>query len=684
MMMERKHLSSIANHVLQRSAEELGSSVDHLVKEFEAKWEPEAGDYAKKLVEFCSSKALINLCQNIKEKISNGSYSRLTYDMMLAWEKPRAADEQTQTESYGKGKEDKKIRVKEPNEQDDISLFYSDQMPLLVNHDPTVEGDAFLWLSSLVPLAADITNRRFTFETLTAPTGNHLFFPAYDRFLKEIDNCIKHLQKQAKPKGVELADDEFILHVEGTASSQRVVRHIEGTSWPGRLTLTNYALYFEASGVINYGDALKIDLSRKIDHSVKPAASGPWGAPLFDKAIIYESPDSPAVLLEFPEITSSTRRDHWLALMKEILLMHNFLSDFEVECPIQAWEMHARTILSIIRLHAAREMLRICPPNPTNFLIFALYEELPKGDYVLEQLSQSLKEVNSGQPCSASSILRKLNLPEQIISSFEAKRVSEVSKTIAVGKDEDDETSLETAINQARKEGRVVAKARATVEELKEEGISESAMILTELLKPLGSVIPWFREIFSWERPVTTLLAFTIITLSVYKEWIGKAICFILLLVVANMTRARQEGFKDKQKEIVVYTGSDQNASTRENIVSAQHGFFTLREIIKEANVTILKLHSVLVSRAHKHANTVMLMMLGLALLFAIVPFKYIILAALLHAMITTSPVWKYIERKYIGNNQGDRDRHRRLKEWWDSIPPTPIRVINEAPVSPE
>ncbi|KAE8721179.1 Potassium channel tetramerization domain-containing protein / pentapeptide repeat-containing protein [Hibiscus syriacus] len=679
-MLERKHLSSIANHVLQRSAEELGSSVDRLVKEFEAKWEPEAGDFSKKLVEFCSLKALINLCQNMKEKMSNGSYSRFTYDMMLAWEKPRAVDEEPRSQEYfGKGKEDRTIRVQEPTEQDDISLFYSDQMPLLVNHDPSVEGDAFVWLSSLVPLAADITNGRFTFEKLTLPTGNHLFFPAYDRFLKEIHNCMKHLQKQAKPNGVELADDEFILHVEGTASSQRVVRHIEGTSWPGRLTLTNYALYFEASGAINYEDALKIDLTRKIDHSVKPAATGPWGAPLFDKAIIYESPDLPGVLLEFPEITSSTRRDHWLALTKEILLMHKFLSDFEVECPIQAWEMHARTILSIIRLHAAREMLRICPPNPISFLIFGLYEELPKGDYVLEQLAQSLKEVDSGQPCSASSILRKLNLPEHIMSSLEVKRVNEVSKTIAVGKDDDDKISLGTAIDQARKEGRGVAKARATVEGLKEEGISESAMILMELLKPLRSVFPWFRDIFSWERPATTVLAFAIITLLVYKEWIGKAICFGLLLVVANMARARQERLKDKQKEIVVYTGSDNNASTRENVVSAQYRFLTLRETIKEANVTILKLHSLLVSRAHKHANTVMLVMIGLAMLFALIPFKYIIIAAVFHSMVTTSLVGKY-----IGNNQGDRDQNRRLKEWWDSIPPTPIRVINEAPVNPE
>lgn len=57
----------------------------------------------------------------------------------------------------------------------------------------------------------------------------------------------------------------------------------------GRLTLTNYALYFEASGVVSYEDALKLDLSKDIEQSLKPTATGPWGAPIFDKAILYES-----------------------------------------------------------------------------------------------------------------------------------------------------------------------------------------------------------------------------------------------------------------------------------------------------------------------------------------------------------------------------------------------------------
>lgn len=57
----------------------------------------------------------------------------------------------------------------------------------------------------------------------------------------------------------------------------------------GRLTLTNYALYFEASGFFSYEDAIKLDLSKDIEQSVKPGATGPLGSPLFDKAIIYES-----------------------------------------------------------------------------------------------------------------------------------------------------------------------------------------------------------------------------------------------------------------------------------------------------------------------------------------------------------------------------------------------------------
>lgn len=177
-------------------------------------------------------------------------------------------------------------------------------------------------------------------------------------------------------------------------------------------------------------------------------------------------------MLEFPEITSSTRRDHWLALIKEIILLHRFLRKFNVESPMQAWEMHSRTILGIIRLHAARELLRISPPVPTKFLIFALCDELPKGDYVLEELAENLKLLNSGRPCSATSALRYLNMSQLTNSSVE-----EIEKVCNLSERDEAQSSLENVINQAREEEKEVAVAKATAVGLKEEGIGESALI---------------------------------------------------------------------------------------------------------------------------------------------------------------------------------------------------------------
>lgn len=124
------------------------------------------GSYAGKFVEFCSAKAVSELCQNnIQEKIADGIFTRFTFDMMLASEMP-ASDAQHQSftvsffslnlfyqiymcyvrtytlviffgvdfqECMAKGKEDKKVVAKLTPEQDDVSLFYSDLMPLLVS-----------------------------------------------------------------------------------------------------------------------------------------------------------------------------------------------------------------------------------------------------------------------------------------------------------------------------------------------------------------------------------------------------------------------------------------------------------------------------------------------------------------------------------------------------------------------
>ncbi|XP_056688788.1 uncharacterized protein [Spinacia oleracea] len=647
----------------------LDTSVDALLEEFKEAWKPEMGEYSRKLVEFCSSKALRQgpAC----ESISDSSFSRFTFDMMLAWQMPSSADEESYMETLGKAKEEKKpLKVTAPHE--DVSLFYSDIMPLLVDHGQGVEEDAFVWFSSMLPLPGDVVNGRFIFETLTAPTANTLHYPAYDRFLTEIEKCTKHLQKQDTPKGATFADDEYILHVEGTASTQRVVRHIGGTSWPGRLTLTNYALYFEALGSISYEDAIKVDLSRNIDQSLKPAATGPWGAALFDKAMLYESSElAEGVLLEFPELTSSTRRDHWMILTKEIMLLHEFLSKRESLSANQMWEMHARTILGFIRLHAAREMLRMAPPIPQRFLIFTLFDELPKGDFIIEELAETLKLIETGEPCSASSILRSLNMPHEIVHEMEFKKPDVVEGVSLKSPQEDGFATLDGAVSEVKEQAKEMESAKATTEVLKEEGVVDSALVLLELLKPLKSCWIWFQEVVSWERPGATVNLIAAILFIAYKEWIGKALAIILFWAAYVMLRARQQRIGDKYNKVVVCTASDNTAM--ESIVSAQQQLRTAQDLVQQVNIAILKVYSISVSRAPKQSNTVMMMMVRVAVIVALIPFKYLIMASTLYLFATNS---KVVSKNLMKNDTGNR----RLKEWWDSIPVIPVEFVDELP----
>ncbi|GKC53645.1 hypothetical protein Tco_1076390 [Tanacetum coccineum] len=94
------NLSSIADDVLQRCAMRLDTSVRGLIEEFESGWkggENKKGEYGRKLVEYCSSKTLYEMCKDVEQTIREGKFSQLTFDMMLAWEMPTSADEQSHT-----------------------------------------------------------------------------------------------------------------------------------------------------------------------------------------------------------------------------------------------------------------------------------------------------------------------------------------------------------------------------------------------------------------------------------------------------------------------------------------------------------------------------------------------------------------------------------------------------------
>ena len=67
------------------------------------------------------------------------------------------------------------------------------------------------------------------------------------------------------------------------------------------------------------------------------------------------------------------------------------------------------------------------------------------------------------------------------------------------------------------------------------------------------------------------------------------------------MLEARKKRIHEKCNEIVISrasTASDQ--STMESIVSAQHGLYTVHEMMQIANIAMLKIWSILISKADK------------------------------------------------------------------------------------
>ncbi|CAL4920852.1 unnamed protein product [Urochloa decumbens] len=663
----RKHLSSIANHVLRQCSLTLDRSVNDLVADFELGLKTAAVyNYSRKLVEFCSLQALqIITSHDIGEKINDGSLSRFTFDMMLAWETPSPSDQQITMESIAKEREDRKepLGANEAVMGDETSLFYSDIMPLLVNEEPTVGEEAYVWFGSVFPLACDVVNARFTFEALTATTANRLHYPAYDRFLKEMDKSFKFLQNLPTPTGIEFAEDEFILHMEGTAGTQRVVKHIGTSSWPGRVTLTNKALYFEASGTISYDSAIKVDLSDTgIQHQINTASTGPFGVPLFDKAIVFESLSEPLVL-EFPEMTSSTRRDMWLTLIREVIFIHRFVSMYSIESPIHKWEVHSRIILGVIRLHAAREMLRMSPPPASSFLVFSLYDDLPKGDFVLEQLASNLKQTSTITRLSASYVFKGLSKSYAIPLSAEIAKDHDRNSS----SNEQPLASLENKIDQVKDEAREVTAANAAVDGMKEEGITDSLLVLVGLVGPIGKLRPVIQQITSWERPLVTGSILAVTLLTIYNEWFSYMLAASLILAVGVMIWARKRKIGKLCSEVIIDTSSDK--TTMESIVEAQQSLKKVHEYIKTANVVILRLWSIALSRSPKHTETMIWMLTGSAVAVAVIPFKYILIGLAAGGFVANTRM-----AKAMSNPQGGR----RWREWWESIPAVPVRTVDK------
>lgn len=667
-------LSTFANSVVASCSKILQIPTEELQHRFDSEL-PECikqpSTYARNFVEFCSYQA-IHLDTQRTDYLSDKEFRRLTYDMMLAWESPGVETEHKETTPCSN---------QEVEDEDGWSLFYSSStnMAVQVDDKETVGSEAFARIAPACAAIADIVTVHNLFDALTGSSCNRLHFLIYDKYLRNLDKVIKAAKNALGPPSIsslQLAEGEIILEVDGTVPTQPVLQHIGISAWPGRLTLTNYALYFESLGVGLYDKAVRYDLAMDMKQVIKPELTGPLGARLFDKAVMYKSISVPEpIYLEFPEFKGSSRRDYWLDICLEILRAHKFIRKYHLK-ETQRSEALSRAILGIFQSRAVREAFKIFSSHYKTLLAYNLAESLPGGDKILETLSSRLALLNANAPqldvsgvsfakrqlmLSPVSLLtlsrlgfilqKEACIDEETMFSVGGVRVGEINPL---------EMAVKLSITDT---GRAEA-AQATVDQVKVEGIDTNIAVMKELLFPVIESASRLRVLASWRDPSKSTVFLALACYMIIRGWIRYLLPSVFIFLSVLMIW-RRHSIKGKPLEAFRVTPPP-NRNAVEQLLTLQEAITQLEALIQTGNIVLLKIRALLFAVLPQATDRVALLLVFMAAVFAFVPTRYLFLLIFVESFTREMPLRKNSSDRWL----------RRVREWWVRIPAAPVQLI--------
>lgn len=194
----------------------------------------------------------------------------------------------------------------------------------------------------------------------------------------------------------------------------------------------------------------------------------------------------PAVI-EFPELKGHTRRDFWLAIIREILYVHRFIKKFEIS-GVERDEALSKAVLGILRLQAIKEISALNSVCCETLLMFNLCDQLPGGDLILETLANmsSIRELDQtnnykagGGMYSISSLAMVSNLGFVLgTSSNDLNEAGLVVGEIAVG----EMSSLEKVVKESQNSYKKTVLAQETVNGAKVDGIDTNLAVMKVML----------------------------------------------------------------------------------------------------------------------------------------------------------------------------------------------------------
>ncbi|KAJ6749064.1 HEAT-INDUCIBLE TRANSCRIPTION REPRESSOR (DUF639) [Salix purpurea] len=634
-------LSPLANLVVRRCSKYV------VLRELQESFNAEASDtlkhpscYARNFLEYCCFRALA-ISTQVTGHLADKKFRQLIYDMMLAWETPAVGSQ-----------------------------------PLLnADEDLTVGLEAFSRIAPAVPLIANVIISENLFEVLTVGTDGRLQFSIYEKYLSGLERAIKKMKTQSDSSllsTVRLSRREKILEVDGTVTTQPVLEHIGISTWPGRVTLTDHALYYEAFRVVSYDKPKTYDLAEDLKQIVNPVLTGPWGTRIFDKAVLYKSISlSEPAVIEFPELKGHTRRDYWLAIMREILYVHRFIKKFKIS-GVERDEALSLAVLGILRLQAIQEIISVNSVHCETLLMFNLCDQLPGGDLILETLAnisslRQLDRTNSDKTGSGMHSISALSMVSNLgfvlgTSSTDLNEAGLVVGEIAVG----EMSSLEKVVKESRNSYKKVVLAQETVDGVKVDGIDTNLAVMKELLLPVMEGGKWLISLIHWDDPMKSLVFCLVLTYVILRGWLGYTfgLMSILLAIFMVLTRFFNQGRPVDELKVI----APPPMNTVEQLLAVQDAISQAEQFIQDGNIVLLKFRGLLLSIFPQATEKFAFTLLCAASILAFMPSKYIILLTFLETFTRYSPPRKASTERWA----------RRLREWWFSIPAAPVVLVPE------
>ncbi|KAG6553078.1 hypothetical protein Mapa_005415 [Marchantia paleacea] len=639
-------------------------------------------DEARNLVEFTCFRFLSRCNADFHPALKDTAFRRLTFSAMLAWQRPY--------------KEDIPENGRVHNGLPRVGL---------------VGEKAFSRIAPAIAGAADRATAHFLYNALKGGKEG-LSFDIWNRYCAELCKVHKGRELQQEQEGarLELGQGERIICV-GADSRQPVQKWSKGTAWPGRLTLTDRALYFEANGITHHQKATRIDLTGP-EVRVDLKKVGPFGVEVFDSAIsVASSRESEPWILEFIDFSGVSRRDIWFAILKEVIAVYAFIAEYGVkkEDPLLNYFYGAKNgrskaissaIAGISRLQALQNVFGRLPSKPENLLQFSYLRKAPSGDLVLQALAVSFwggrMEVKSrdldylalggGEAGSDETLGSGPNLigtdgtvyhrnwavsPSWSTGKSSAFwRARTGYKGLVLGKNHvvGGMTQIERAVRACREQAQLAEKTQATIDGALLKGVPNNVDLLKELLLPFSVLAVNLKKLRRWENPGATLSFLFVAYGIIYMNWLRFVFPTILLSaalgVYALRTLKTQGRLRDDFGKVTIREQPPTN--TIQKILALKEALSSLEDFLQNSNIILLKLRTVVLSREPRVTNEVLMVLVGMGVSMLVVPFRYLLGMFILDQFTC--------ELKFRENSV--RQFFTYLRDWWNTIPAAPVELL--------